>query len=121
MAGKIDSRAEKGHAFALEKLTLEGSVRLADQKASACADHAMPGNAAPGGAGGESAAGRSRTAAKMYRPRHFSIRQDATPRNFFHQVVDGQPAHLSFCTRSSLVKQLLRRKRVLSSEAHLSD
>jgi hypothetical protein len=48
MVFHVDAGFDNGHAFAFEEFSLEGGVRLANQKLAVCAQDAMPGDAFSG-------------------------------------------------------------------------
>jgi hypothetical protein len=47
------------HAFGFQEFSLQRSVRFADEKFPACANHAVPGNSFAGGAGRHSTTRRA--------------------------------------------------------------
>src|SRR5260370_1389255 len=55
MVFQVHARLNDFDAFAFEELSLQGSVRLADQDFAAFTDHTMPGNAFAGRSGGHGA------------------------------------------------------------------
>jgi hypothetical protein len=64
MSFQVHARFNYGDAFAFEKLSLEGSVRFANQDFAALANNAMPGNSLARRSRSHRAARASRSARK---------------------------------------------------------
>jgi hypothetical protein len=64
VALKAEAGFDNFDAFTREEFFLERSIRLANEDFAVISDHAVPGNAFPGGCGRHSAAGTASTAAE---------------------------------------------------------
>jgi hypothetical protein len=89
----IDASSGNFDAFAFEEPPLKRSKRFADDQLSACADDAMPWNAAAARRARHCVADHARASAHFERASDFAVRGYAAARYSLHESIDGFPGH----------------------------
>ena len=105
MLRQIHARPGDRRAFAFQQTALQGGKRLADENPSTSADHAVPWDASPVGAGGHGIARQASSSAKPQRFGELSIGHNPAAGNLLYEPVDGLPGrHRSALLLARLMK-----------------
>lgn len=107
-------------AFGFEQAALEGAVGLGDEKASAGAHDAMPGDTLSAGASGHGVANGARAAGKAESTSEFSVGGHFAPRNLLDEAVDGLPGHC-VCILRDEEKNLPQRRQWRREDSQIRD
>jgi hypothetical protein len=87
----IYARFEEGDSFRFEEFSLQSGVGLADQKFSASADHAVPGDTFSPGCGSHGTACGSPAAGEPHSFCERPISNNPSTGNSFHKAIDSVP------------------------------
>jgi hypothetical protein len=113
----VHARFAECDAFRFQEFALQTGIRLTDQQFTAIANHAMPGNAFPGGACRHGPAGTARSTPQAKGFGNPSIGNNPPAGNSFHEREHRSPGHVVSLSPFAHLQILHKELPILSKEA----